>query len=368
MDPGEQRRKSNAQNRKAKFLATQAALPEHERLDAATRDWDVFVWRQLSQGRESAIADMKETFIEFLTDEDLPIKLSPDAAADYFKKGGTVVTTRILRMFLEFMAQSRTGLNPKADGRLNRRTVHAYVHTLGVALWRVQNPIEREIKNAAHAWIEGYLIPKGMVSTRGRDKYTCYDISILVSTIFSSEYIAKMANTRAPLQLVLFLTLATDCAGRVGEFVLTYGKKTKPTYLRWRHATITAFRTPAGVTLRGTLRFQDLKDFKGDPSKHKTIPLRLLPLELAAEDSFRLLLVLGLIDQVFEGLHCWEDIQRLDPGPDGSHVRIKQSALDLPVSCRPLLHESVPPIRTMRYGHKLTVHPFRSSERWRTIK
>jgi hypothetical protein len=173
MDLGERRRKSNAQKAKAKFVATQAALPEHQRLDATTRYWDVFVWRQLSQGQESAIADMKETFIRFLTDKDLPIKLSPDDAADYFKKGGSVVTTRVLRMFLEFMAQSRTGLNPKADGRLNRQTVHAYVNALGVALWLVQNPIEREIKNAAHAWIDGYLIPEGMVSSHGRDKYTC---------------------------------------------------------------------------------------------------------------------------------------------------------------------------------------------------
>ncbi len=231
-------------------------------------------------------------------------------------------------MFIEYMAQSRTGLHPKAGGILHQETVHAYVTTLGVALWRAQNPIEGEIRNAAHAWIDGYLIPKGMVTTLGKQKYTCYDISILVRTLFSPEYIATMSNTRIPLQVVLFLTLAIDCSGRVGEFVATHGKKNKPTYLRWRHATITAFHTPVGVTLRGTLRFENLKDYKSDPNKHKTIPLRLLPLELATEDSFRLLLILGLIDQVFEGLHCWEDIQRLNPGPAGSHVRIKQSALE----------------------------------------
>jgi hypothetical protein len=126
-----------------------------------------------------------------------------------------------------------------------------------------------------------------------------------------------------------YLSLATDCSGRVGEFLDTYGKRKKPTFLCWRHVTITAFRTPAGVTLRGTIRFENLKDSNSDLNKHKTIPLRLLPLELASEDSFRLLLVLGLIDQVFKGLYNWEDIQRLDPGPNGSKVCIKTSDIGL---------------------------------------
>jgi hypothetical protein len=345
MDDAKQRRAAKVnQNRKAKFLATQAALPEHERIDA-NRDWNAFIYRQLSEGREACIAAIKQAFLEFLTDEDLPIKLSPDAAGLYFQKGGPVVTTRLIRMFLEYMAQSRKGLNVKANGLLKDDTVHNYIMTLGTALKRSQNPIEKEIRDAAHAWIDGYLIPKGMVTTLGKEKYTCYDITALIRTILSPEYIATMPNTRPPLQLLLFLSLATDCSGRVGEFLATYGKRNKPTFLCWRHATIVAFRTPTGVTLRGTIRFENLKDSKSDPNKHKTIPLRLLPLELASEDSFRLLLVLGLIDQVFEGLHCWEDIQRLDPGPNGTKVCIKTLALDFPVSFQaPVLYKSAVPI------------------------
>ncbi|KAJ5037161.1 uncharacterized protein L3040_007341 [Drepanopeziza brunnea f. sp. 'multigermtubi'] len=148
----------------AKCLATQAALPEQERIDAPTRDWDALVYPQLSDSQESLIANLKQTFIDFLSNEDLPIKLSPDDAANYFKRGGTVVTTKLLRMFLEYMAQSRTGLHPRARGALNIQTVHAYVDTLGVAFQRVQNPIDKEITAAAHAWIEVYRLPRGMVA------------------------------------------------------------------------------------------------------------------------------------------------------------------------------------------------------------
>ncbi|TAQ88376.1 hypothetical protein B7494_g3297 [Chlorociboria aeruginascens] len=247
---------------------------------------------------------MKQAFLEFLTDEDLLIRLLPDAAVLYFCKGGPVVTTRILRMFLEYMAQSRTGLIVKANRVLKHDTVHNYVLMLSTVLKRCQNPLERGVIVASYTWIDGYLIPKGMVTILGKEKHICYDISTLVRTILSPEYMATIPYTRVPLQLVLFLSLATDCSGRVGEFLATYGKKKKPTFLCWRYTTIVAFRIPAEVILRGTIRFENLKDGSGDPNKRKIILLRLLLLELVAEDSFRLLLVLGLIDQVFEGLRC----------------------------------------------------------------
>lgn len=78
-------------------------------------------------------------------------------------------------------------------------TVYNHAITLGTALRRVENPIDKEVNNAAHAWIDGYLVSKGIVTTLLREKYTCYDISSLVYTIFTAEYMVTMRDTRAPL-------------------------------------------------------------------------------------------------------------------------------------------------------------------------
>lgn len=235
-------------------------------------------------------------------------------------------------MFLEFLVHSRTGKISGAGGKVKYNTVHGYIATLGVVFKRAQNPVEKIVEDAAHAWVEGHFVPNSMVTTLTKEKYTCIDVSMLVRELFRPEYISTFSNTRAPFQLAMFLILAVDCSGRVGEFVASSSKKRHTTYLQWRHATFMAFRTPAGITLRGTLRFDDLKSPTFEPDKKKTIPLRLLPLELASEDSFRMLIILGLIDKVFEGLTGWGDIQKLNPGPNGTRVMIKQSALDLPVS------------------------------------
>jgi hypothetical protein len=103
-------------------------------------------------------------------------------------------------------------------------------------------------------------------------------------------------------------------------------------HLKWSQVSFYAFPTPAGVTVRANIAFEDVKNNKLDPNKHKTIPLRLLPLSLTAENSLRMLLVLGFIDGAFENLTCWDDIQNLHPGSSGAEIRLKSSALKLPVS------------------------------------
>lgn len=139
------------------------------------------------------ITNIRQTFLDFLVDEDFPIRLSTDVATSYITKGGPAITTKLLRMFVEFIAQSRTGLYLKANGALNVKTVHVYIHTLNSIFRRGQNPIEKEIKDAAHAWIDGYLLPKGMITTIGKDKHTCYDIDMILQ--------GWLANDKRQLQI-----------------------------------------------------------------------------------------------------------------------------------------------------------------------
>lgn len=54
------------------------------------------------------------------------------------------------------------------------------------------------------------------------------------------------------------------------------------------------------TTFEAVLKFAGLENGVPDSAKHKSISLRLLPIKLAAEDSLRLLLILTLINGVFE--------------------------------------------------------------------
>lgn len=109
------RKEINMAKAKAKFLVslssslssiidvvkqdTQATLPEERRL-GADRDWDEVVWRELSEAREAAFVSMRETFLDFLTDEELPMKLSPEDAESYFKYEHLSTKSKPLRCFV----------------------------------------------------------------------------------------------------------------------------------------------------------------------------------------------------------------------------------------------------------------------------
>lgn len=45
------------------------------------------------------------------------------------------------------------------------------------------------------------------------------DLTTLLRTLLSVEYMATFANTRYPLYVAFSLIIAVDCSGRVGEFV-----------------------------------------------------------------------------------------------------------------------------------------------------
>ena len=104
---------------------------------------------------------------------------------------------------------------------------------------------------------------------------------------------------RSILYTALFINLAVDCSGRVSEFVYTPGTN-KGKCLPGNPIQLFAFRRKGQITLQARVRFTDLKGSYGTTEERsKIIPLRLLPLELAAEDSLRQLVILGMIDGVF---------------------------------------------------------------------
>jgi hypothetical protein len=215
---------------------------------------------------------------------------------------------------------------------------------------RFQNPIDECIKREAHVWIDASLVERDLLATRSAKKQTAMpaDLTKLRQALFQVEYLATFTDCRAPLQFALFLVLIVDCSGRAGELVAPSNTKTDNNkHLKWSRVSLYAFPTPAGVTIRANIAWEDLKDPKPPSNRQKIIPLRLLPLSLAGEDSPRMLLILAFIDGEFENLNSWDDIQTLHPGPDGAEILLKPSALKLPASL--LAPASPPPNRRCRF-------------------
>lgn len=141
------------------------------------------------------------------------------------------------------------------------------------------------------------------------------DVTAILRALFTVEHMATLQTTRHILYTALFFNLAVDCSGRVGELLLGSGKKAREgNLLRWKHVEFYAFPITGGLTNKAKLRFLPF-------GRNKAIPLRLLSLRLAAEDSLRLLTKLAMIDGVLKDLRCWDDISFLTPGPDGTRLQ-----------------------------------------------
>jgi len=218
------------------------------------------------------------------------------------------------------------------EGKVRYTSIIQCFQALATAFKRSGNVIHKDIKDEVVSWIHAELVTRSILSTLSRPKYICQDIGLLTLTLFTREYMSTFATSRDCLQTAALLVLALDCSGRISEFL---GTALEPdACLRWRHVAFYAVRLDDGtITIRATVRFEDLKDPSDAPEgMHKTIPLRLLPLSLAHQDSLRQLLAIALIDNVLEGIRSWSDLSHLDPGPNGSRMNVTAAALELPVS------------------------------------
>jgi len=115
----ERQRAARKAKQKAKLAIVEATLPENERVFSAERDWDAFYVRQVSKSRENAYRFVKTWFLDFVTDDShtLGMQCPQEEAEKYFlaPPHGKAVTMKILRMFLEYHAKSRTGRIPGYD-------------------------------------------------------------------------------------------------------------------------------------------------------------------------------------------------------------------------------------------------------------
>lgn len=110
----EKRRAANKLKEKQRLALVEASLPENEKLLAVDRDWDAQCLAQVSLARQREYDMVRGWFMDFVTDESLAtlgMQCSQEEAEKYFlaPPQAKFVTTKLLRIFLEYLAKSRAG-------------------------------------------------------------------------------------------------------------------------------------------------------------------------------------------------------------------------------------------------------------------
>jgi hypothetical protein len=331
--PEKKPKSSRAEARKQRFKEAEASKSAEERF-MNRDDFEDHINKTMSAARLTSIEQMKTWFVEFASHDDIQLCTELDAV-QFFEKSGKVITLKIARQFFEYLATSRVGIivSPiTGQKHLHVNTLLGYLYLLVSAAKRCQNPIDRDVVDRTHDWIRYKLDEKKLINRHSEFKHVSMpgDVTTLLHTIFSVKYMATLRNTREVLNLSLVVNMLVDCAGRVGELVRGKNKK----FLKWKRVSFYAFQDDimSPVKLRAKILYADIKDGENDPNRTKSIPFRLLPLELAAEDTLRQLLTVALIDGVFENISTWEDFQALRPGPDGRRILTKEEFNERPAS------------------------------------
>lgn len=337
--------KEHADRRTARLAAHQAGLSSEQRV-VNRDDWDEFVTKQISVMGRKARERAKKAFITTAVDPLVGICDTPEEAEAYFRPGGTRFNNEVLRKYLEVTAISRRG---NIRDTLSLCSLRKIMTDLFGAAKGAGNPIEGDLKQLALHWMEGSLLPRGLIHKEAREKRTPIpeDITTFLAHLFHPDFMATLPTTRDILLIVLFVCLEIDCSSRASELLMpgmpletkeAYKVEHKDKMFTWECVEVFAFRDEktGPVRLIARLTFRCLKgSLDSGYNKKKTIPLRLLPPEFAAEDSLFWLMVLGLIDQVFVGISSWSDIDQLQPGPRGLAVPIKESMKQVPVCWTP---------------------------------
>ena len=225
------------------------------------------------------------------------------------------------------------------------RTIQCILFALYAACKNSGNPIDRDVKRNLLIWVQSDLAVRGLACHNQRTKLVALpeDFSTLIRAFFGTEYLtATQYTTRNALNFVLCANMMLDCSSRISELLRpclsnddweAYKKERKDHLFTWGHVELFAFPgVDCRVELRARLTYSGLKNTGQKGNKTKVIPIRLLPLYMAAEDTLRWLLILGLIDKVFEGVSSWADLEAVQPSQHGTSIRIKKSMLATPVS------------------------------------
>lgn len=169
------------------------------------------------------------------------------------------------------------------------------------------------------------------------------DMKSLLDRLYDPEYLVAFSNMRQVFNLNLHIALMTALRGLRSETIYIRPRP-EVLRLRWEDVGFCAFLDAQGaVEIQANIRFE-----------FGIIPLRhLLPLSMVFEDTLRLLIIVALMDGVFDGFRSWSDLYNV-------HLTPQHGRTGHRFGIKPALR-TVPVLRRME-NHKLTNQTIPSSD------
>jgi len=225
-----------------------------------------------------------------------------EEAVSYFEPDGPNPSIEMIRQFAYYVAKGQ-GYGG-SQGVLTRRTVVDYISLLFSVFRREGKPIEWRLQQQATTWVmqdltEELGLNKNIAISKPIVRQA--DITTIIQQLFSPLGLRQVLSMRVVLHVCIFINLMVDTCGRIHEITAT--DRYPDQYLRWKDLKLYVFNKNGERSLSAVLRVSGLKGWKDSPEKYQEFYFNLLPSELWAEDTLRLLLFEAIIDGHIPGIY-----------------------------------------------------------------
>jgi hypothetical protein len=319
-----------AQNKRLKqHQENESNRPEDKRL-LTRKDLDDIAVRFVCAATLHAYAYIVRWFEQFTTEV---LGLPVETAHQYFQRGGSLPTLKVIRQFLFFLADGGCGAR---GGKVARITIEGYATSFFGVLRYCNRPHDRDTREQIYLWIRYNLtdeleLQKGQILSKPVAYAT--DVTLILSKLYSPLGLRGCMSMRLVLNMSMFINFMVDTCGRAHEIVSTI--RYPNLYLRWRDVKIYVFKSAeGGIEFTGNLRLTNMKGMKDEPDKWKEVPLKLMPVKLCFEDSLRLILLAALIDGRISGAKTWQDLEKIGAlcaTESGRLLPFTAESMDLPI-------------------------------------
>jgi hypothetical protein len=319
---------AQAAARLERFKLAQAAIAEHLHLENSGQDLDIRHRKELAGSTLEQHRAAKRWFIEYLQHQ-TPL-LDPQR---FFKPDHAPPDRVLLKQYAIFMAQSRVG---RISDTIAVRTLTNYMRLLFTVLSIDRDyALDRNLQLDVQAYIDNDMVKEYHLSREQWKKPVAHseDLTYLLSVLYTPQFIGTFFDMRQLLNFTLFLNIMVDAGCRGGD--IAWDRKTQSgTCLLWEDVKFYAFWDASidAVDIRANITFRHLKGMKLDPSHYKTVPLSLFQTDMVQEDTLRLILIMALMDNVFQAdIRTWSDLMLVPSSLTGRLIPLKENIRSIPL-------------------------------------
>jgi len=290
-------REKYSQERHARFLANETKKPPEEQMQF--RDVGHTTSRPISVSTQVALSRVIRFWQKFCTDT--PGRGDVEAIS-YFEPDGPNPSIDMIRKFAHYVATGQS--YGRGDVSLTRRTVLGHVSMLFTVFKREGKPFDRHFQEQVNIWVMHELteelgLNKNVAVSKPIARQA--DVTIIIQQLFSPLGLRQVLSMRVILHICIFINLMIDTCGRIHEITAT--ERYPDQYLRWKDVKLYVFNKDGERSLSAVIRVSGQKGWKDSPERYQEFFFNLLPSELWAEDTLRLLLFEAIIDGHIPGMY-----------------------------------------------------------------